>query len=271
MPSPTSQREICKVGGTSRVAALAARAPLTDAFRQVPTLPRAHPPPPHPPNGCGCRRVRPRRGGAIRARSPTPLVSPPRQPRPRSPPARARGAWPAPSSSAQTNLATRSAAAGGGRPREGAGPSSPTRQLSPERGLRRPSPWAGEALAVGSRAGSSRRSQACSPGAGGVPPAAAEPAGAAGTSACRAPPTLPRGRRAAPRAPPLCPQPRQRHPPRAAGAHAAAKVSAGREPGGPGSDIPEAPPALAGATALLWSSPTPRLILLPSCPDLELC
>lgn len=249
--------------------------PPTGALRQVPTLPRAHPAThPRPPTragagGCG-------RGGAgpSEPAPPPPPASPPREPRPRSPPARARGAWPAPSPSAQRNLSTRSAAAGGGRAREGAGRSSPTPQLSAERGLRRPSRWAGEALAVGSRAGSSRRSQACSPGAGGVPRAAAEPAGAAGTSACRAPPTLPRGRREAPRHPALRPQPRQRHPPRAAGAHAAAKVSAGRERGGPGSDIPEAPPALAGprhcsgppqprvssssSLAQIWSFAAPR-------------
>ena len=41
--SRTSQREIRKVGGASRVAALAARAPLTRAFREVSTLQRAYP------------------------------------------------------------------------------------------------------------------------------------------------------------------------------------------------------------------------------------
>lgn len=80
-------------------------------------------------------------------------------------------------------------------------PEPPTLQLSPERGLLRRSRRAGDALAVGSRASSSRRSQPCSLGAGGAPRAAAELAGAAGTHACRAPPTLPRGRRAAPRNP----------------------------------------------------------------------
>ena len=61
-------------------------------------------------------------------------------------------------------------------------------------------------------------------------------------------------------APPLLPPPGQRHPPRAAGAHAAAKVSARREPDQPGSDSPEAPPPpLARATAPLWFPPLPRL------------
>lgn len=146
-----------------------------------------------------------REGGAAAGRGNVgPHPAPPRPSLP-APPARpppaARAPGPPPPLGAQTNLATPRSAAGGGRAREGAGPGRPTLQLSPERWLRRPSRWAGEAVAVRSRAGSSRRSQACSPGAGGAPRAAAEPAGAAGTSASGAPPTLPRGRRAAPRHP----------------------------------------------------------------------
>lgn len=58
--SAASPREIWKVGGASRVAALAARAPLTGAFPQALTLPRAHPPP--------TQRVRVR----VRVRMPVP-------------------------------------------------------------------------------------------------------------------------------------------------------------------------------------------------------
>jgi hypothetical protein len=77
-----------------------------------------------------------------------------RQPRPRSPPARPPARSPRRAKEPGDAVA-RSAVAGGGRVTEGAGPGHPTPQLSPKRGLRRPSLWAGEALADRSRAGSS--------------------------------------------------------------------------------------------------------------------
>lgn len=142
------------------------------------------------------------REGAAAAGRGNPNPHPHLLPRPRSPPARARGSWPAPSSLRANE--PRNAALGGsgwGPGDRGGGPSHPTLQLSLQRGLLRRSRWAGDALAVRSPCGLLRALAGCSLGAGGAPRAAAEPAGAEGTIAYCAPPALPGGRRAAPRHP----------------------------------------------------------------------
>lgn len=204
---------------------------------RTPPHTRSHPTPADA-GGCGC-------GGAGRS---DPIPHPTSSSACARPP-QAPGALARPLPSARKGTSRRRAGRGRRGPGEGGGgPSHPTPQLSPERGLRRPSRWAGDPLAVRSRAGSSRRSPACSPGAGGAPRSAAEPAGPAGTCACRAPPSSPRGGRAAPR------------PPRFA--HAAAKVSAGRA--AEGTRPAPAPPGAADTcrgprTGWVLPSPTSRL------------
>lgn len=202
------------------------------------------------------------REGAAAAGRGNPNPHPHLLPRLRSPPARARGARPAPSSLRANE--PRNAALGGG----GWGPG--------DRGV-----------AGATRLCSCLSCAGCSAGATGLgtqEPFAPRPAPpgarrhAAREQAARPGPLLNRpGRRGPTPAEPLPPRPGAdeqrpgtpslpaappRHPPRAAGAHAAAKVSAGREPGGLGSDILGAPRTLAGATARFASSPPLRLILL---------
>lgn len=87
----------------------------------------------------------------------------------------------------------------------------------------------------------------CSPGAGGAPRAAAEPAGAEGTIAYCAPPALPGGRRAAPRHPLFARSPATPPP---AGRRGSCSRQGKRGPGAA---------TLAGATALPGSSRSPRL------------
>lgn len=194
--------------------------------------------------------MRLRRGGAIRSRTP-----PPPPPPPALAPRRRPGRWPAPSPPrAKEPRDAALEAAGGGLAREGVARAIRLRSCLRSAGC------AARAAGLGTRspfapgAGSSRRSPACSPGAGGAPRSAAEPAGAPGTCVCRAPPSSPRGGRAAPR------------PPRFA--HAAAKVSAGSAAEGT-----RPAPASPGAADTLQGPPhglDPSQPHVSSCPDWEL-
>lgn len=198
------------------------------------------------------------RGGAEPS-EPRPHLS-----RPSLRPARARpppvpGApGPPPPRRAQTNLATPRlavAVAATGRAREQVIPSRPTLQLSRKRRLR-PEPCARETLAgqplpgpapPGARRHAARE-QAARPGPLLSPRSC-------GDQLQPGPSHLAQGPTSDRPTPSLRAQPRQRHPPRAGGAHAAAKVSA--DSGARGPDVPKALPTLAVATALICGSPNP--------------
>lgn len=252
--STAAQRESRKVGGTLGVAAVA-YALRTLAFSEVLTFHCAHSTPATHPALM--------REGAAAAGRGNPNPHPHLLPRPSSPPARARGSWPAPSSLRANEPRNAALGGGGWGPGDrGGGRSHPTLQLSLQRGLLRRSRWAGDALAVRSPAGSSRRSQDAAREQAARPGLLLNRPGRRGPSPTEPLPPCPGGNEQRPGTP-SSPAAPPRHPPRAAGSHAAAKVSAGWElrhlPGPPRCLGPPYPRGSSCShLAPIWSFAAPR-------------